>query len=110
MGRNKHQSRFGLSDIINRKHGGSPQKPTKRAAVWMDTSDNEDDVPSKSPKSPALKGAHKLHHQPKKIKMHHHKAPKGSTSLEEQRKQLPIAEGSFLVGVRTTRSSSACTL
>lgn len=96
MGKNKHQGRFGLTDIINRKNGGSPQKPSKRAAVWMDTSDNESDVPTKSPKSPTAKGAHKLHQQAKKTRMHHHKIPKGSTSLEEQRKQLPIAEGKFL--------------
>lgn len=101
MGKSKHQSRFGLTDIIARKNGGSPQKPPKRAAVWMDTSDNESDVPTRSPKFIATKGAHKVHHQAKKTKMHHHKTPKGSTSLEEQRKQLPIAEGSSLTSLHT---------
>ena len=96
MGRNKHQNRPGFADLLTRRNVGAPQKPPKRAAVWMDTSDNENDAPTKSPKSPTAKGAHKVHNQAKKVKMHHHhKATKESSSLEEQRKQLPIAEGSF---------------
>lgn len=89
----KHRS-FGIRGILSQKSSSQPQKPAKRTAVWMNPSDDEQDFPAKSP---IIKGTHKSPRPTKRAKLM--QANPRETSINEQRRQLPIAQGTPFSGV-----------
>lgn len=86
----KHRS-FGIRGILSQKSSSQPQKPAKRTAVWMNPSDDEQDFPAKSP---TVKGTHKSPRPSKRAKLM--QANNRESTIDEQRRQLPIAHGTLL--------------
>ena len=97
MGRRKQSSSFGIAGLFSRNNSSKPQiqKPLKRAALWMDVSDDDNGPATR--KLPS-KGAQKSPHLPKRAKVMHSKTIH-ELNIQEQRQQLPIAQGAYSLSI-----------